>query len=175
MATANFKRMEHFPLYARDDIREGYCPRCDCWHALDGDAETCPECGATLQGISVNDYANAELVDAVTQRLDGLAADLTFWRVSVCSGYYGGVQLYAESIHDDPEDLRRYWSNDDCRAEFDMCKSQTIRACEREQRKVCRAFKKIAREFNFACLETVGTASSGETFYRVASPAPAHA
>ena len=175
MATANFKRMEHFPLYARDDIREGYCPRCGCWHELDGDAETCPECGASLQGISVNDYTNSAFVDAVTQRLNELADDLTFWRVSVCSGCYGGVQLYAESVHDDPEDLRRYWNNEDCRAEFDMCKSQTIRACEREQRKVCRAFKKIAQEFNFACLETVGTASSGETFYRVASPAPAHA
>lgn len=173
MATANFKRMEQFPLYAHDDIREGYCPRCGCWYELDGDAETCPECGAALQGVSVSDFANAELVDAVTQRLDDLANDLTFWRVSVCSGYYGGVQLYAESVHDDPEDIRRYWSNDDCRAEFDMCKSQTIRACEREQRKVCRAFKKIAQEFNFACLETVGTASSGETFYRVVSPAPA--
>lgn len=175
MATANFKRMEQFPLYAHDDIREGYCPRCGCWYELDGDAETCPECGAALQGVSMSDFANAELVDAVTQRLDDLAADLTFWRVSVCSGYYGGVQLYAESVHDDPEDIRRYWSNDDCRAEFDMCKSQTVRACEREQRKVCRAFKKIAQEFNFACLETVGTASSGETFYRVVSPAPAHA
>lgn len=175
MATANFKRMEQFPLYAHDDIREGYCPRCGCWYELDGDAETCPECGAALQGVSVSDFANAELVDAVTQRLDDLANDLTFWRVSVCGGYYGGVQLYAESVYDDPEDLRRYWSNEDCRAEFDLCKSQTIRACEREQRRVCRAFKTIAQEFNFACLQAIGTASSGETFYRVVSPAPAHA
>lgn len=175
MATANFKAMEHFPLYAHDDSREGYCPRCDCWREIDGDTETCPECGAALQGVTVSDYANAGLVEAVEQRLDELADGLTFWRVSVRGGYYGGVQLYAESIHDEPDDLRRYWSNADCRAEFARCKSQTIRACEREQRKVCRAFKKIAQEFNFACLATVGAASNGETFYRAVSPATAHA
>lgn len=175
MATANFKRMEHFPLYAHEDIREGYCPRCDCWHELGSDDETCPECGEDLECVCVADGANAEFRRQLDERLDELADGLAFWRVSARSGYYGGVQLYAESVHDDPEDLRRYWSNDECRAEFDLCKSQTIRACEREKRKVCRAFKKIAQEFDFACLETVGTASNGETFYRVTSPAPVHA
>lgn len=173
MATANFNSMKHLPLYAHEDIREGYCPRCDCWHVIEGEAETCPDCGVVLEGVCISEIYTNEFCDAVRERLNELTGDLTFWRVSSRSGYYGGIQLYAESVHDDPEDLRRYWDNADCRAAFDMSKSQTIRACERELRKVRRAFDKVAREFNFVCLESVGTAANGETFYRAASPAPA--
>lgn len=167
MATANFRTMRHFPLYAHENIREGYCPACDCWYPLGDTAEpdTCPECGAALDVSGGGHCAfNDFFWDDVQAALDDALPDLEFYDCSIAAGYYFGFQLLATVKPGGIESVGGL-TNDDCHDFHGCCRSELARIIAREQSRIRRAFKQIARDFNFVELTVAGRFSDGSCVY----------
>lgn len=160
MSTANFYTMKDFPLFVLDNFVSKVCPECGTW--WDEDADRCAECGCEDEPEERPDpdedyYVSSCLSDLAQQFTDGL----TFFKVTVRSGYYAGMQFYVEEPEFPPEDL----DNEDCRYYWDLCRSAAIRKRQREQRKIVRWMEKTAREWNMIQLVCVGRFSNGECLY----------
>lgn len=120
-------------------------------------------------------YANMEEMDwieadefysNVEEVVDEFNEDLLFFKVSLKSGYYEGVQFYVE----DKEDFGKYmneFTNDDCHYYFDVCRSVAIRKYYSEINKINRWLKKTAKEWGFIQLSVVARFSNGETIYEI--------
>jgi hypothetical protein len=164
MSAANFATMENFPLYVLNSTTCPVCPSCGTpWDNDNGD--TCLECG--YQGEPEEAYDPFE--DAYNSRALSAAAEtvndeLAFFRVSVRSGYYFGMQFYVEEPELSPAEL----DNEGCRYNWDMCRSVAIRRRNAEIRKVNRWLERTAREYGMMKLVCVGRFSNGECLYQEA-------
>ena len=164
MSAVNFATMENFPLYVLNSTTCPVCPSCGThWDNDNGD--TCLECG--YQGEPEEAYDPFE--DAYNSRALSAAAEtvndeLAFFRVSVRSGYYFGMQFYVEEPELSPAEL----DNEGCRYNWDMCRSVAIRRRNAEIRKVNRWLEKTAREYGMMKLVCVGRFSNGECLYQEA-------
>lgn len=162
MATANFWSMADFDLWAVSDeaFESHFCKDCGSWNKRD--AECCSECGGELESRydewEAFDYS-IELENACTAASDRLR----FFKIEPKSGYYSGMQLYVEELHDPNE-----YDNSDTQYYFDMCRSKAIRAYEAEKRKVARELKRIGEEHGMQRLAVVARFSNGEVWYQVA-------
>ena len=135
MVTGNFVTMENFPLYVSNEAQN-----------------------------EADDFEQIELCDMIQEELDDFNTDLLFFKVSLKSGYYVGVQFYVE----DKYDFGKYmdsWDNYDCRYHFDMCRSVTIRKYASEINKVNKFLRNIAKKYEFQKLEVLARFSNGEVIY----------
>lgn len=145
MSTANFYTMENFPLYCIGD---------DAFYYEDE------------EGKEYYDEDEAQyFYDNLTEILEGINNNLLFHKITLKSGYYSGMQFYVEEIHDTLEDLKKYWNNEDCKYQFDLCKSQTIRKYQSEINKINKILKKLAKEHGFNKYGVSAKFSNGEVWY----------
>ena len=143
MSTANYLMMEDFPLYARDEYDE--------MDLLADEGEASFEWAAeSLRWLCEDMRGDVE-------DLDG---GLLFHRVSRRGGYYCGVQLYVDTVHD----VREY-DNSDCRYGWDMCRSEALRRFESERNRIRRCLRGLAASYGFAELSVAARFSNGETWY----------
>lgn len=171
MGTSNFWSMQNFDLWATSDERfyNKYCAACNC-SGLEGD--TCEMCGADLSEIEPEyDYYGAqEFCDELENRCQEENKNLRFFKISVKSGYYNGLQLYVELSRDAnnagfTDGGPTYLENDDAHYYFDMCRSKCIRAYESEKRRVNKILAKIGADYDMDKLGIVARFSNGETWY----------
>ena len=163
MSTANFETMKDFPLFVLDNATSKVCPECGAW--WDDDADCCAECGYEGEPEERPDPDEDYYVaSCLSEEAQQFSDSLTFFRVTVQPGYYAGLQFYVEEPEDRPEDL----DNEDCRYNWDMCRSVAIRKRQREQRKVVRWMEKTARAWNMIQLVCVGRFSDGSCIYEQA-------
>ena len=160
MATSNFKSMADFPLIAKEDMRIKYCPHCEM--GVDA-AEKCGECGADLSDVE-SEYDEMGMIDLVTG-MEAWCASMNerqpFYKVSVESGYYCGVQFYVEENYYKIEE----WDNEDCRNELDMCRSEMLRKYKAAGNMIRRELEKARKELGMVELGIVARFSNGETLY----------
>lgn len=115
-----------------------------------------------LFAIEPEDELDAyETCREVEERLDNINDGLLFHKISVESGYYCGLQLFVDELHDPNE-----YDNEDCRWEFDLCRSVAIRRYNSEINKINRELRKLARFYGFDELYCAALFSSGEAVYR---------
>lgn len=106
--------------------------------------------------------------------MEDLNSELSFFRLTVKSGYYFGVQFYVE-ISDEADNAgfteggAEYADNESCRWYLDMCLSQAKRKFEAEQRKVCKLMKNLADAWGFEEYLCTAIFSNGEAIYEPAS------
>lgn len=110
-------------------------------------------------------FEEEEFCSFITEEVNELNCDLTFFKVSLKSGYYAGVQFYVDDLHNLDRYGWEYWSNDDCNYEFDMCRSKAIRKYQSEINKVNRWLAKTAKEYGFEKLVVSARFSNGEVMY----------
>lgn len=110
----------------------------------------------------------------VQSDLDEMNSDLRFFKITLNSGYYCGVQLFVQMQHyafmagfdeDGPEDA----DNEDCRYYLDMCRSEAVRKYWAEQRKVLKLMEKIGAAWGFEEYVCTAIFSNGEAIYDKAS------
>lgn len=95
---------------------------------------------------------------------------LDFFKVTLCPGHYSGIQLKIEDSdfcreYGTPEDL----DNEDCRFQWDICRSKAIRKYESEKRFLNRRFlPEIANFLGMRKLICMGVFSNGEAVYQYA-------
>ena len=135
MATGNFVTMDDFPLYVSNEEQN-----------------------------EADDFEQMELCSMIQDELDDFNADLLFFKVSLKSGYYEGIQFYVEDKYDFGKYMES-WDNYDCQYYFDMCRSVTIRKYTSEINKVNRFLKSIAKKYGFIKLEVSARFSNGEVIY----------
>lgn len=87
--------------------------------------------------------------------------NLKFHKVKMRAGYYEGVQIFFEEIHD-PNEM----DNDDTHCYFDMCRSKAIRAYDAEVRKINRKIDELCKEGVWSKLGVVGRFSDGSCVYK---------
>lgn len=160
MATSNFKSMADFPLIVKDDMMVNYCPHCEMYV---GAAEKCGECGADLTEVeSVYDESGMnDLVTGMEEWCASMNERQPFYKVSVESGYYCGVQFYVEENYYKIEE----WDNEECRNELDMCRSEMLRKYKAAGNMIRRELEKARKELGMMELGIVATFSNGETIY----------
>lgn len=152
MSTPNFETMRDFPLYLAEDIY---------YEDEDGSAE-------------YDYFANEDRWNDITEVCENMNSMLNFYKISCKSGYYGGIQLYAEvegyAANAGFDELGDYddITNDDTQYWLNECRSKSIRAFEREHRKVCKLLAKIAEDYGLEEYYCAGIFSSGEAIYRKA-------
>lgn len=146
MSTANFYTMEKYPLYAIGSQDFYY-----------EDEET----GEKFY----DEFLADEFYQEVNNMIEEYNENLLFHKISIKSGYYDGMQLYVETIHDELEDIEKYWNNEDCKYQFDMCKSLTIRKFNSEINKVNKILKLIAESNGMIKYGVYARFSNGETWY----------
>lgn len=101
-----------------------------------------------------------DLESELSEALEEINDELTFHKVELQSGYYYGLQFYVDELHDPNE-----YDNDDCRYEFDLCRSVAIRRYESEINKITRRLRRLASGYGFEELCCVGVFSNGEAVY----------
>lgn len=111
---------------------------------------------------------------AVKSAMDEQNSGLAFFRITLKSGYYCGVQFYVEMT--DAADMAGftpdgdlYADNESCRYYLDMCYSQARRKFGSEARKVQRLMQKLAEEWFFEKYYCTAIFSNGEAIYAPAS------
>lgn len=164
MSTANFHTMDNFPLYVRDFYAIlGYCSSCRL--IQDPSNNGCEICGDAIEVGERYDVFEAEdTVRDLDKAMDKFNDDLMFHKLSVKPGYYSGVQFSVDELYDDINNL----SNSDCRYEFDLCRSATLRKYDSECRKIERYLASLADEYSFELIHCLGYFSNGEALYRKA-------
>lgn len=105
-------------------------------------------------------YEVEEIYRELDKGLSDVNYDLLFHEIEVKSGYYTGLQFYVEELAD-PNDM----SNEDCRYEYDLCRSVAIRRYQSEINKICRILRKLAMENGFEEYYCAGIFSNGEAIY----------
>ena len=161
MATANFKTMQDFPLIVADNLYTKICPECGCNQG--GTPDKCELCGADLSAVEeINDELGMrDLVNDMEDKAEELNENLTFYEVSVQSGYYSGVQFYVDEKYWNIEDM----DNEEAQDEFGMCRSKMLRKYQVEGNKLRRALKQAKKELGLIELGCVVRFGNGETLY----------
>lgn len=161
MSTANFRTMKNFPLYVYPTERIAYeCHECGETFYEEGE---CPACGCE-DAFEFDDgwFYVEQFMSCINPAIEELNRDLLFHTISIQSGYYTGLQIYVAEEHD----LEEYeYDNEDCHYYFGCCRSVAHRKFYSERRKVCKALKKLAKEFGMDELFCVGVFSNGEAVY----------
>ena len=137
MSAPNFKTMENFPLFVLDmDRTDEYGdPVMDWWEVED-------------------------LCKSIREELSDLNDDYMFHKITLESGYYSGVQFYVDELNYMDE-----LTNEDCRYEFDLYRSQALRRYQSEINKINRALRKLAAGFGFEEYYCAGVFSNGAALY----------
>jgi len=161
MSTANFKSMKDFPLIV---AANEYCKVCpECGFTQDPDAEKCDECGCDLAGVEpiYDEWAMDDIVRNMEKKAKELNEYLTFYTVSVESGYYSGLQFYVDEKYYDVEGM----DNEDSQDEFGLCRSKMLRKYRSEGNWLRRALQKAKNELGLMELGVSARFSNGETMY----------
>jgi hypothetical protein len=160
MATGNFKTMADFPLIVKDDMMIKYCPHCEMY--VDA-AEKCGSCGADLTEVEsgYDEVGMDDFVKEMEEKCTAMNNAQPFYKVSVESGYYCGVQFYVEENYYNLEK----WDNVDCRNELDMCRSEMLRKYKAAGNMIRRELGKARKELGMMELGIAARFSNGETIY----------
>lgn len=171
MGTCNFASMKNFDLWAvsSDRFYSKVCPAC-CIGGVNG--ETCDICGADLSSVAAgyDEFLQQIFCDDISADLEEINAGLLFYKISIKSGYYDGLQLYVQLNNTADyagftENGLEYGDNESTRDYFDLCRSAAIRKFEAEQRKINRELAKIGRAYGMDKLGVYARFSNGETWY----------
>lgn len=142
MSTANFRELEHdLPFYALDTSE-------------------------------LDDWEQSDIYDQVSSWLNQVNdGELNLFELSIISGYYTGLQLYAQvrSCHfSSPYTLEELEELDDDDA-YDLFGCNTARELmalyEKERQYVAQLFEQVASDYGFIHIRCIGRASNGEAFY----------
>ena len=117
--------------------------------------DTTDEDGEPMEWWEINDFCSA-----IEAALEDLNYDFLFHKITLESGYYTGLQFYVEELSD-PNEL----DNEDCRYEYDLCRSVAIRRYKSEINKINRALRKLATANGFEEYYCGGIFSNGEAIY----------
>lgn len=166
MATSNFKSMRDFPLIVTEDLQMKVCPECGCGQG--GTTDKCECCGADLTEVEevYDELGMQDRIREMEEKAEELNEYLTFFTVSVVSGYYSGVQFYVDEKYCDVEEM----DNDESNYEFGMCRSKMLRKYKSEGNWLRRALQKAKKEIGLMELGVVARFSNGETMYTEISP-----
>ena len=166
MSTANFKSMKDFPLIVAEDEYCKVCPECGCTQA--SKAAKCDECGCDLSGVDsvYDEWTMNYIVSNMETKAKELNEYLTFYTVSVESGYFLGLQFYVDEKYCDVEDM----DNEDARMEFGMCRSKMLRKYKSEGNWLRRALQKAKKELGLKELGVMARFSNGEVMYTEIKP-----
>lgn len=169
MAAPNFVTCEDFPLYVKADdaFIIGHCPCCEMWTAPE-QGEYCPDCGHRLDDIGVDYISKAIEMKDISNDLVRLNKHLKFYELDVSSGRYDGLQFTVEELHGSFLDISEDWTNADCKEQFRLCKSKTLKALKAEQREVKSQLRLLARAYGFKKVFLSGIFSNGEAVYTYA-------
>ena len=161
MATANFKTMNNFPLIVAGNSYVKVCPDCGITNADDADA--CEDCGCNLADVSpvYDEFGMKDLYDEMKRKADELNEYLTFYTVSVESGYYSGLQFYVDDKYYHIEEM----DNEESQDEFGMCRSKMLRKFKSETNWLCRALRKARADLGLMELACTARFSNGEAVY----------
>lgn len=161
MATGNFKSMDKFPLIATGNKYCKICPECGC--AMDEHADKCDECGHDLKDVEAvyDEFAMEETCREMEAVAERLTEGQDFFKVSVESGHYGGVQFFVEDKFYDVEN----WTNDDAQDEFGICRSECLRRYKVAENFVRKGLEKASKEMGLDKLAITARFSNGETWY----------
>lgn len=142
MSTANFRELEHdLPFYALDTSE-------------------------------LDEWEQSDIYDQVSSWLNQVNdGELNLFELSIISGYYTGLQLYAHvrSCHfSSPYTLEELEELDDDDA-YDLfgCNtaSELMTLYEKERQYVAQLFEQVASDYGFIHIRCIGRASNGEAFY----------
>ena len=160
MSAPNFMTMKDFPLFVTETPYCKLCPECGCTCA--SDAKECDECGTNLEGIQAvyDEITDNDNCTEMVRAAEKLNKGLLFFKVTVESGRYVGIQFYVEEKNN-PNEL----DNDDCRYEWDLCRSKAIRKYDAEKRRLNKALRKAANELALTELVCTAIFSNGEAIY----------
>lgn len=161
MSTPNFKTMKDFPLFV---MPTPYCKVCpECGFTCGEDEDKCPECEADISDVNAgyDELADADNVNNMQTVAERLNKELDFFKVTVESGYYSGLQFFVDSDKDSPEEM----DNEDCQYYFGKCRSKAIRACNSEIRRINKWLVKQGEELGLTELICIGVFSNGEAVY----------
>ena len=166
MSTANFKSMSDFPLIVAEDEYTKICPKCGCGQG--GTPDKCECCGADLSGVDsvYDEWAMDYIGRNMETKAKELNEYLTFYTVSVESGYYSGLQFYVEEKYYNVEDMDNCESQD----EFGLCRSKMLRKYKSEGNWLRRALQKAKEELGLMELGVVARFSNGEVMYTEIKP-----
>lgn len=166
MATGNFKTMRDFPLIVATDEYTKICHECGCGQG--GTTDKCECCGADLSGVdSVYDECAMDfIVSNMETKAKELNELLTFYTVSVESGYYSGLQFYVDEKYWHIEDM----DNDESQEEFGLCRSKMLRKYKSEGNWLRRALHKAKDELGLMEFGVYARFSNGEVMYTEIKP-----
>lgn len=170
MSAPNFNSNQlGFPLYVHENVYSKVCPECGAWNSAE--EETCYVCGENLDNAEER-YDEVETDFICDEVNEDFARDnlmLKFFRLSIKSGYYSGLQFdvdWNERVGD-PEEL----DNEDAHYYFDCCRSEMLRRYKSERRTLAKRLKQLADYHGFEEIRCVGVFSNGEAVYeRVERP-----
>ena len=160
MSTPNFAVQGIFPLYVLDFTSEvSYCPICSLYQDVENDV--CENCGGELEHRTFYDEVEASYTcSEIESKLESVNENFMFHEIKLLGGRYWGVQFYVEEKHDPNE-----YDNDECRYQFDMCRSAAIRRYESEINKVKKSLHTLAQEYGFDQMFCCAIFSNGEALY----------
>ena len=165
MATGNFKTMTDFPLIVKGAEYIKVCP--ECYLSNSSDADKC-ECGCDLseEEAIVDESECTYIIGEMEKVADALNEAQPFYKVTVESGYYSGVQFYVEA---------KYWKleemdNEESRDEFGMCRSEMLRKFKVAGNTIRKGLRKAAEELGLDELLVAARFSNGETWYSKVDP-----
>ena len=161
MSTPNFKTMEDFPLFVTETPYCKICPECGC--TCGSEAEKCDECGADLSSVSAeyDELTDEDNVFNMQTAADKVNEYLTFFKVTVESGYYCGLQFFVDTDKGSPEEM----DNGDCQYYFGKCRSKAIRAYKAEIRYINKWLAQQGKELGLTELICAAIFSNGEAMY----------
>ena len=166
MATGNFKTMRDFPLIVADDEYTKVCPECGCGQG--GTPDKCEICGADLTNVEsfYDEFGMSERAKEMEKKADEMNECLTFYTVSVESGYYRGLQFYVSEKYCDLENM----DNEESNYEFGMCRSKMLRKFKSEGNWLRRELQKAKADLGLMELGIVARFSNGEVMYTEVKP-----
>ena len=166
MATGNFKTMRDFPLIVADDEYTKVCPECGCGQG--GTPDKCEICGADLTNVEsfYDELGMSERAKEMEEKADELNEYLTFYTVSVESGYYRGLQFYVSEKYCDLDNM----DNEESNYEFGMCRSKMLRKFKSEGNWLRRELQKAKADLGLMELGVFARFSNGEVMYTEVKP-----
>lgn len=157
MSTANFVTMKNFPLWVKSDLDFCYLT------LADNDEET--------DETYFDEFYQSCFIDDVTEELESLTENLTFFKCRVVSGYFTGLQILVEiSKYADEagftENGGEYADDDSCDYYLDMTLAEAEKAFREEVIKVNEALETIGKSNDMTKIACIGVFSNGEAIYK---------